>query len=354
MEEAGGTTEPKQGPRGVIVVGILLLVTLVGIVAWVAGGGDDDVVQSVEQADQRFPDPETTAVATASVPAAPGTTVPVTVPATPVATPAPTPAPTEAPVTTPTPTPTPAPTPAPTEAPMTVPPATAPPAGVPPSGSAGPATSGPPGSTTPTGPRAAVGELVPFVAAIAEPLTTPEAVQAQIDELLTSPRHDIAAATDVAALCAVVLLDAPIEVEGRWERDGHRVLTSSMADRTAPGFGECVGNDGDPLEDGSYQYIATDDDGEESAAGGFVVGAARIDQRFVNNGDTPICAVRIAPSTSRYFEAYVFDAPVAPKNVVTLAVADVRQDVETTACNSNAVVTSFAFHPDPDDVQELF
>ena len=53
--------------------------------------------------------------------------------------------------------------------------------------------------------------------------------------------------------------------------------------------------------------------GDESAAGGFVVGAARVDQRFVNNGDTPICAIRIAPSTSRYFEVYVFDSPVAPR-----------------------------------------
>ena len=56
---------------------------------------------------------------------------------------------------------------------------------------------------------------------------------------------------------------------------------------TRPGYGECVGNDGDPLDDGSYQYVATDADGDESAAGGFVVGAARIDQRFVNNGDDP-------------------------------------------------------------------
>ena len=342
MEEAGGTPEPQQGgPRGVIVVGILLLVALVGIVAWVAGGGDDDVVQSVERADERFPEPATTVAATSSVPLDPASTVPETVPAsvpaTPVATPAPTPAPTEEPSTTAAPT-LPATSPAPT---------------TPPTGSDVPVTSGAPDPTSPTGSGAAIGELVPFVAAVAEPLTTPEAVQGQIDQLLAAPRHDIASEADVSALCAVVLLDAPISVEGRWERDGHRVLTSSMAARTAPGYGECVGNDGDPLDDGSYQYIATDADGDESAAGGFVVGVARVDQRFVNNGDAPICTIRIAPSTSHYFEAYVFQSPVTPKSEVTLPVADVRQDVETTACDDGAVVASFDFDPDPESVQAL-
>jgi hypothetical protein len=337
VEEAGGTSQPQQG-RGVIIVGILLLVALVGIVAWVAGGGDDDVVQSVERADERFPD--STAVPATSVPADPGSSVPTTVPATPV----PTPVATEAPAT----------TPPPTEAPATLPattlPATTLAATTVPGTTDGTVT---PDTASPGVPGPSIGELVPFVAAIAEPLTTPDAVRAQIDLLLASPRHDVAADTEVAALCAVVLLTGPIEVEGRWERDGHRVLASSMAARDAPGYGECVGNDGDPLEDGSYQYIATDDDGDESAAGGFVVGAVRIDQRFLNNGDVPICAIRIAPSTSGYFEAYVFDAPIEPKGEVTLPVGDVGQDVETTSCEAGAVLASFDFHPDTETVQDL-
>ena len=45
-------------------------------------------------------------------------------------------------------------------------------------------------------PGATIGELVPFVAAVAEPLTTPEAVQTQIDQLLAPPsRHRIRHAT---------------------------------------------------------------------------------------------------------------------------------------------------------------
>ena len=50
----------------------------------------------------------------------------------------------------------------------------------------------------------------------------------------------------------------------------------------------------------------------------------------------------------------MLDAPVAPKRQVTLPVAEVRQDVETTACDEDAVVTSFDFDPDPDEVQDLF
>ena len=55
------------------------------------------------------------------------------------------------------------------------------------------------------------------------------------------------------------------------------------------GFGDCIDNDGSPLVPGSYQYIATDDESTDSSVANFVVGAARIDQRFVNNGDEP-CA----------------------------------------------------------------
>ena len=64
--------------------------------------------------------------------------------------------------------------------------------------------------------------------------------------------------------------------------------------------------------------------------------------------------MRIAPATSRYFEAYVFDVePVAPGAVISLPVADVDQDVETMSCRKGEVLASFAFRPDPDEVQEL-
>ena len=242
----------------------------------------------------------------------------------------------------PTPPPTPAPTSPPTE-PPTTPARTAPPTT--------PVTTVPE-STTPPGP--AITALVPSVAAFAEPLVTPEATRAQIDQLLTDPRHDVASDRGVAALCAIVPLDGPIVVGGRWERDGRQVSSSVAAGRDAPGFGECVGNDGELLDDGSYQYIATDADGGESAAGGFVVGAGRIEQRFTNNGDDPVCGVRIAPATSRYFEAYVFDVePVAPGASITLPVADVRQDVETMSCRKGEVLAAFDFRPDPDEVQDL-
>ena len=119
-----------------------------------------------------------------------------------------------------------------------------------------------------------------------------------------------------------------------------------MAAATAPGFGECVGNDGDPLDDGSYQYIATDGDGDESAAGGFVVGAARVDQRFVNNGATPDLRHPHRPEHQPVLRGLrVRLARSPPKSQVTLPVADVRQDVETTACDGGDVVASFDFAP---------
>jgi len=145
----------------------------------------------------------------------------------------------------------------------------------------------------------------------------------------------------------------PLAVRGRWERDGRRVASTDLERRDAPGFGECLTNGGDPLEDGAYQYVGTDSEGHESAAGGIVVGAARLDQQFTNDGDAAICALRIAPSASRYYEVYVFRArPITPGSTVTLAVGDVDQDVQTVGCDGRELA-SFSFRPDAGSVQSL-
>ena len=55
----------------------------------------------------------------------------------------------------------------------------------------------------------------------------------------------------------------------------------------------------------------------------------------------PICAIRIAPSVSRYFEVYLYDAaPIAEGATVTLPVAGVEQDVETVRCERDEVVSA--------------
>ena len=116
---------------------------------------------------------------------------------------------------------------------------------------------------------------------------------AQIDQLLATGRHDVAAPGPVATICAAVRMDVPLAVNSRWKRDGRRIASSDLGRRDAPGFGECLGNDGDPLDDGSYQYVAIDSEGHESAAGGIVVGAVRLDQVFTNNTSAPVCAILV-------------------------------------------------------------
>jgi hypothetical protein len=149
-------------------------------------------------------------------------------------------------------------------------------------------------------------------------------------------------------------MSQPLALRGRWERDGRRIALTDLERRDAPGFGECLDNDGDILAAGADQYIAIDNDGRESAAGGIVLGAALVEQQFANDGDEPICAVRIAPATTRYFEVYVYDAaPVTPGSAITLAVAAVEQDVETVGCAGGEVLGAFRFHPDSAAVQSL-
>jgi len=335
---------PGEGPdrRGFVIVAVLALVVIAAIIAWSIGRRDAG--DAIARDEERFPSPTTLAPPT-TVPAP--TTVEVVVSSVLPTTVPPTPPPTV-----PT---TPPPTAPPTAAPTTATPTTATPttiAGVPPA-----TLPGGVGTTTlpPTDPDV-IGHLVPNLAAYPQFLTTPEQAKVEIDQLLATGRHDVAVPGPVATICAAVRMDVPLAVNSRWERDGRRIASSDLGRRDAPGFGDCLGNDGDPLENGSYQFVALDSEGHESAAGGIVIGAARLDQAFTNNTHAPICAIRVAPSVSRYFEVYVYDAaPIASGASVTVPVADVGQDVESVGCGSGDkdVVATFTFDPQPGVPQSL-
>jgi hypothetical protein len=336
-------TGPSDGPdrRGLVIVTVLAVVVIAGIVAWSIGRRDAS--DAIARDEERFPSPTTLAAPTTATLASTVPASPVTVPETPPQTAPPPPPTTPAPTLPPT---TPAPTAPPTVA-TTI-------AGV-------PAATLPPGVGTTTLPPPTdpdiIGQLVPNLAAYTQFLTTPEQAKVEIDQLLASGRHDVAMPGPAATICAAVRMDQPLAVNSRWERDGRRIASSDLGRRDAPGFGECLGNDGEPLEDGSYQYVAIDSEGHESAAGGIVVGATRLDQVFTNSTNVPVCAIRVAPSVSRYFEVYVYAAsPIVRGGSVTLPVADVGQDVETVGCKggeTDDVLARFSFDPQPGVAQPL-
>ena len=78
---------------------------------------------------------------------------------------------------------------------------------------------------------------------------------------------------------------------------------------------------------------------------------------FTNNTSAPVCAIRVAPSVSRYFEVYVYTAaPILPGGSVTVPVADVGQDVETVGCGAgddDGAIATFSFDPTPGAPQPL-
>ena len=366
MEQDGGASEPHEEepagahpggsppteppgraadrPRRLLVIGgVIAAVGVIAAISYTVGGGgdltspppDDDLGITLPDASTSAPPvPTSAAPTTVATTVAPTTATPTTV--------ATTVAPTTA-----------APT---TAAPTTVSPTT----GVPTSLATPP--DGPGGSTTvPAGGGVSIESIVPDLAASRRYLATPDQVQTFIDRLLQrGGRHDVALPGDVPTLCATVTLPGPIELSGRWERDGDEIAETGIVLRTAPGFGDCVDNDGDPLEPGSYQYIATDVDGTDSAVGNFVVGAARVDQRFVNNGEDDVCAILVAPSTSDFFEDYVFSSPMQPGASVIIPIADVSQDVEVWGCagatdddESTPTRSDFDFDPTRGEPQPL-
>jgi len=194
-----------------------------------------------------------------------------------------------------------------------------------------------------------VGAVVPDVAAFEQSLTPAEEREATL-ALAAEGRHDVAVVGPVRTLCAVARVSGPVELAGRWERNGRQVESISASPVDAPGLGDCLDDaDGDALEDGSYQFLVVDSDGNESAAGTIVVGAERVEQQLVNRGTAPICAVRIAPIAAGYFDAYGFDtAPIPPGATIALTVGAVEQDVRVTSCDLEPeTLASFRFTPDP-------
>ena len=202
-----------------------------------------------------------------------------------------------------------------------------------------------------------IAELVPSWRRSPSPWPHPRPSQAQIDQLLAGPRHDVASAGHGRRA-----VRGGRRSTARSRRPAGGSATGSVSSSTdrrrprpPPGFGECVGNDGDPLDDGSYQYIATDADGDESAAGGFVVGAARVEQRFIEQRRRADLRrahrARRRAATSRPTSSTSSRSRPAP--MVTLPVADVDQDVETMSCRKGEVLATFDFRPDPGEVQQL-
>jgi hypothetical protein len=342
-EDPGGSppVEPPGGaaerPRRLLVVGgVIAAVGVIAAISYTVGGGGD--LNSSPPDDGlgiTLPDASssTTAVATTAAP----TTVETTLPAT-----------TAAPTTVAT-----------TLAPTTAVPTTVTPATVPPTTPATTPGGGGVTTTVPTGGGVTIESVVPDLAASRRYLATPEQVQSLIDRLLQrGGRHDVALPGNVPSLCATVVLSGPIELSGRWERDGEEIDETSIVLRTAPGFGDCIDNDGQPLEPGAYQYIATDEDGTDSAVGTFVVGAARLDQQFVNNGEEDVCAVLVAPSTTGFFEDFVFSSPMRPGSSVIIPIAEVSQDVEIWGCagaddETTPTRSDFDFDPTPGQPQPL-
>lgn len=207
------------------------------------------------------------------------------------------------------------------------------------------ALSGDEGSTATEPVPGAVGKLVPHVIALTEPPPRPDAPE--VFAALTAARHDVAVDTTVAALCATVTVAEPVTVAGRWERNGELVASSRSSSLGPPGFADCIDADGEPLPEGAYQFVVTDEEGAVSAPGTIVLGAPVVPQSFVNDTDEPVCGLRLAPLRAAYFE--LFDAsaePIAPGAAVTVPLAGVRQSLEAVACDDGATLATAQVRPD--------
>ena len=154
-----------------------------------------------------------------------------------------------------------------------------------------------------------IARLVPNLAGYAEYLSTPEQAKVEIDQLLATGRHDVAVPGPAATICAAVPMDRRSPSKRRWERDGRRIASSDLGRRDAPGFGECLGERRRPAR-GRVVPVHGDRLRRRRVGGRGHRRRRRpaSSSSSRNNSDVPVCAVRVAPSVSRYFEVYVYTA----------------------------------------------
>ena len=244
-----------------------------------------------------------------------------------------------------------------TVAPDTEPPATEPPAtetdvDVPvsdPPATDAPATSNPdPGDELTT-----MNDLLTWTSFAEDPLDEP-AQQAEIDRLIAERTvAAVAHPTRVSTICAGIPVDAAIDLSITWQYSGETVQSDPAA-ATPPGVGACLDNDGEPLAAGSYQVFASNSDlSEIGFATTFVVGADGITQTFLNNTESGICEVGVAPIDTAYYEFFIVDGgTLAPGELLNIPIATVEQDLAARFCDGTEV-GALVFSPSVFDAQNL-
>lgn len=197
--------------------------------------------------------------------------------------------------------------------------------------------------------------LVPSIAAVPAVLTDEADRHTAISAALATGGTTVAVEAEPGTLCAVVAVLVPVMAEGRWERNGEPIGSSTEQRRDPPGFGECITNEnGEGFREGVYQFVAVGPTGATSAAASVVVGAEAVDVWLVNNGEEPVCLVLMSPTRADFYVSHDTDSALQPGEAISISAAAVEHDIRVFGCPPDNSLRTFQFTPTPQTYTDMF
>jgi len=216
-----------------------------------------------------------------------------------------------------------------------------------------PPTEPPPTEPSPTSPPAtgSVDGVFVHVEARGEVVADSE-LQAALEALgLAEGNNPVASADPVLNLCAALPVTEPVVASVEWRLDDSTISEGAPRTFSTPADGNCINNNGEPLDSGSYEVSFTDDAGGASTVALFTVGAAAVTQEFLNDTGDDLCLVDVAPLSVGFFQPFELPdgEPLVDGSTIIFDIADIEHEARGVDCNGDAL-DSVTFLPSVDPI----
>lgn len=161
---------------------------------------------------------------------------------------------------------------------------------------------------------------------------------------LAEGNNPVSSADPVLNLCAAIPVEMPVSATVSWTLDNAELSEGAERVFATPADGNCINNSGEPLASGAYEVSFSDADGAMSGVALFTVGAATVNQEFLNDTDADLCAVELAPTSAGFFQSFEVTGgePLIPGDSILIDLADIEHEVRGVDCDGTAGESFFA------------
>lgn len=161
---------------------------------------------------------------------------------------------------------------------------------------------------------------------------------------LAEGNNPVSAADSVLNLCAALPVDTPVSATVTWTLDNETLSEGAERVFATPADGNCINNSGEPLASGAYEVSFSDSAGAMSGVALFTVGAATVNQEFVNDTDTDLCAVELAPTAAGFYQSFEVNGgePLIPGDSILIDIAEIEHEIRGVDCADSPLESFFA------------